>query len=102
MSKARSPREVCSTTIGISGLISLLLLDLLPAGYPQFLLCRLPFFLAGRPDAASGVRKLLRDRRDVCSDAVDRPSKPEIRADPVGAACVHELLDIFVALALVA
>src|SRR3954447_186781 len=97
MSNARSPRDVCSTTIGIKGISR----SLLVAGGPQFLLRAGAFFLAGRPDGLACLRELLRDRRHLGRNAIDRFLQPQIRADAVGAARLHELLDVLVALAVV-
>ena len=70
MSNARSPREVCSTTIGISGLMRS---SLLAAGGPQ-LLSRTR---AARPCRASRCSRApaassCRDRLDLGRDPVDR------------------------------
>src|SRR4051812_2816499 len=98
MSNARSPRDVCSTTIGIKGISR----SLLVAGGPQFLLRARALFLAGLPDALARLRELLRDRRHLGGDPVDRFLEPQIGADAVGAARLHELLDVLVALTVVA
>ena len=55
MSKARSPREVCSTTIGINGLIGSLTSPCC-RGSTDFFSVVCAFFLAGRPDALARVR----------------------------------------------
>src|SRR5579864_4496874 len=96
MSNARSPRDVCSTTIGIRGM-SLLL----AAGGPQLLRLLLRFLL-GSPDALPRLFLLRRDRLDVGRDPVDRLLEAEIGADAVGTAARDELLDVIVALALLA
>src|SRR5256885_10639977 len=67
MSNERSPREVCSMTIGISGLIGLLL----ASGGPQFRLC-LGLFLVGGPDCLARGRLLGRNPLDVGCDPVER------------------------------
>src|SRR5688500_15645422 len=54
MSKARSPRDVCSTTIGISGLM---LLRLLAAWGPNFH-SRSTFLLLRSPKLLSGFRQV--------------------------------------------
>src|SRR6476661_10973865 len=67
MSNDRSPREVCSITIGMRGLIWLLL----ATGGPQFRLC-LGLFLVGCPDCLTRRRLLRRDPLDLGGDAVER------------------------------
>src|SRR6186997_451163 len=67
MSNERSPREVCSMTIGISGLIWLLL----ASGGPQFRHC-LGLFLVWGPDCLARGRLLGRDPLDVGCDQVER------------------------------
>src|SRR5581483_2635761 len=102
MSNARSPRDVCSTTIGIKGISR----SLLVAGGPQF---RCAFFiwrtrasfLAGGPDRFARLRELRGDRLHVGDDAVDCLAKPQLRPDAVGAAGLHELGDVLLALAVV-
>src|SRR5581483_5959509 len=76
MSKARSPREVCSITIGIRGMSSLL-----AAGGPELL----------------RLRRLL-----LGGDAVEGLPEAEVGADAVGAAGGEELVDVLVGLALLA
>src|SRR4051794_39461540 len=101
MSKARSPREVCSTTIGIRGLMSLLL----ARRGPKLLLGR-GAFLVRRPDALTrGLllralgRLLLRDRRHLGRDPVERLAHPDAVADAVGAALGEERVHVLLALA---
>src|SRR3954453_12625135 len=67
MSKDRSPREVCSITIGINGLIWLLS----ASGGPQFRV-GLGLFLVGCPDCLARGRLLGRDPLDVGCDQVER------------------------------
>src|SRR6266540_6283542 len=67
MSNDRSPREVCSITIWINGLISGWLLA---TGGPQFRL-GLGFFLVGRPDAFARLRLLGRNPLDLVRDPVE-------------------------------
>src|SRR5471032_418262 len=93
MSKARSPREVCSTTMGIRG-ISLLL----AAGGPKFWgLGRL--LLLRRPDRLARFVQLRRDGLDLGHDAVERLLQADVVADAVGAALGDELVDVLVGLA---
>src|SRR2546421_9722302 len=66
MSNDRSPREVCSITIGINGLISGWLLA---AGGPQFRL-GLGLFLVRGPDSLTRLRLLRRDALHLGRDAV--------------------------------
>src|SRR5215210_2802294 len=95
MSNARSPREVCSTTIGINGLIS----PLLPTGGPKLRCGRRPFLPVRRPDALARLMELGRDRPHLGRDAVECLLHAEILADAVGAAGLDELVDVRVGLA---
>src|SRR5437773_8355198 len=98
MSNARSPRDVCSTTIGIRG-ISVLL----AAGGPQLLrLLRLFLFLLRGPELVASLCPLRRDRLHLRDDAVDRLLQPELRTDALGPAALEELVDVLVGLALAA
>src|ERR1700760_591385 len=107
MSNARSPREVCSTTIGTSGLIFLALVSLrCPdsskrlarrrsriAGGPQLAgrLGRLRAgglalaVLAGRPQLLARLRLLRRDRGRSVGDQLDGEPRREILAQLVEA-----------------
>src|SRR6266511_50949 len=67
MSNDRSPREVCSITIGINGLMSGWLLA---TGGPQFRL-RLGFFLVWRPDALARLGLLGWNALDFSRDPVE-------------------------------
>src|SRR6266542_1738524 len=99
MSNARSPREVCSTTFGIFGLIGFSLL--LGAGGPQLrFLHLLLLFLLRSPNRLACFCLLRRDRLHVGGDPVDRLLEAKIRADPVCAAARDEFLDVLVALVL--
>src|SRR6266567_5956377 len=101
MSNARSPREVCSTTIGMFGLIGFSLL--LAAGGPQLfrrLLRLLLLFLLGSPNRLASFRLSGRDRLDVGGDPVDRLLEAQVGADAVCAAPRNELFDVLVALVL--
>src|SRR5712691_4075187 len=73
MSNERSPRDVCSITIGINGLMSGWLLA---AGGPQFRLGGW-FFLVGRPDRVPGGRLLGRDALDLGGYPVERAGEPD-------------------------
>src|SRR3954466_14803713 len=99
MSNARSPREVCSTTIGIRGIGALLLP--LAAGGPDLRLLR-RLALLRRPDRLARLRELRRDRLHLGRDPVERLLHPQVLADAIGAALLDELLDVLVALALLA
>src|SRR5689334_25189594 len=93
MSKARSPRDVCSTTMGISGISSLL-----ATWGPKFRgLGRL--LLLRRPDALARLVQLGRDRLHLGRDAVECLLHAQVVADAVGAALGDELLDVLVGLA---
>src|SRR5579884_1595352 len=96
MSNARSPREVCSTTIGIRGISTLL-----AAGGPQLRLL-LRSLLLGRPDLLARLCDLGVDRLHLGGDPVERALEAEIVADAVGAARCDELLDVLVGLAALA
>src|SRR5438477_13058570 len=99
MSKARSPREVCSTTIGIRGLMSLL------ARWCPQLLGR-GAVLAWGPDALTRslllppLRCLLRrDRLHLGDDPVERLAHPDAVAEAVRAAFREERVDVRLVLA---
>src|SRR3954447_13909370 len=96
MSNERSPREVCSITIGINGLIYAGSLGvacdadplgrtaspdrpLSSAGGPQFRLC-LGVFLVGGPDCVARGRLLGGDALDLGSDAVESPREAHVLA----------------------
>src|SRR6185437_16241101 len=98
MSNARSPREVCSTTMGTNGLIDS---SLLAAWGPQFRAGR-GLLLLRRPDALARLVQVGRDRLDLGRDAVEGLLEAEVVADPVGAALLDELLDVGLVLAGVA
>src|SRR3954454_6439660 len=92
MSKARSPRDVCSTTMGISGISSLL-----ATWGPKFRgLGRL--LLLRRPDALTRLVQLGRDRLHLCGDAVECLLRAQVFANPVGAALRDEGIDVLVRL----
>src|SRR5438105_9855900 len=88
MSNERSPREVCSITIGIRGLISGWLLA---AGGPQFRFGRW-FFLVGRPDLLARGVLLGRDRLHLGGEPVERALEPQVLAQLVDSG-LHDLLD---------
>src|ERR1700686_955898 len=102
MSNARSPREVCSTTIGIFGLIGFSFL--LGAGGPQLVrfLRLLLLFLLRRPNRLAGFGLLGRDRLDVGGNPVNGLLQAQIGANAIGAAVRDELLDVRVAFILLA
>src|SRR5689334_18944517 len=81
MSKARSPRDVCSTTIGINGLIRFS--ALLTSWGPDLLLARSGFLLLGRPELLARVRQLGRDPRRALGDRVERLAQPQVLLQPV-------------------
>src|SRR4051794_12753998 len=110
MSNERSPREVCSITIGINGLMLAPLLFswvdwsfqtatsqarsrwLLAAGGPQFRLGRLGF-LVGGPDLLAGARDLGGDALRLLGNSVERLAQPQVGAQHLLAAGVEHLLD---------
>src|SRR6185312_3015666 len=89
MSNERSPREVCSITIGIKGLISGWLLA---AGGPQFRLLGW-VFLVWRPDRVACGSLLGRDALDFVDDAVESAGQPHVLALGVVRAGGASLLD---------
>src|SRR5437899_7365196 len=97
MSNERSPREVCSITIGISGLKS----SLLASGGPQFRL-GLRLFLFGRPDRFARLGELDRDALDLGGHAVECCAQAQILAQALEGAAFTEggdrLVGILVAL----
>src|SRR5215510_1620467 len=98
MSNARSPRDVCSTTIGIRGISFLL-----AAGCPQLLRFRRLFlFLVGRPEPLARFGRLRRDRLDLGGDPVERLAEAQVGPHAVGAAALEERVDVLVRLTLVA
>src|SRR4026207_1913585 len=81
MSNARSPRDVCSITIGISGLISVPSSSgLLATGRP-YLHAAPALLLLGCPEFLTRLRKLDRDAIDPADDLVERLPKAEIAAE---------------------
>ena len=95
MSNARSPREVCSTTIGISGISSTS--PYVPGVHS---------FAGSAGCSCPGVQMLSRasckfrcDRLHFGGDAVERPLQPQVVANAVGAALGDELLDLLLGLA---
>src|SRR6202040_2405525 len=117
MSNERSPREVCSITMGINGLIWLLLAFwrvgcsfqtvtaqamlrsrwLLATGGPQFRLGG-RLFLVGRPDGFAGGGLLGRDPLDLVRNAVEGAGKAHAFALRVVRARGARLLDDLVRL----
>src|SRR4051812_29447335 len=112
MSKARSPREVCSTTIGMFGLMSAPSGDVsvlgagrsrLAAGGPQRLrLVAGGLVLVRRPDRLARLCKLRCDRLHLGRDAIDGLLHAEVEAHAVCAARLDECLDVVLVLALLA
>src|SRR5262245_45291136 len=94
MSNERSPREVCSITIGINGLISGWLLA---AGSPEFRLCR-RLFLVGCPDCLAGGGLLGWDALDLVRHAVEGAGKADVLAlrlvDARGAGLLDHLVGL--------
>src|SRR5512146_810728 len=90
MSNARSPREVCSTTIGTNGLIAS---SLLAAWGPQFR-AGLRLLLLRRPDALARLVQVGRDRLHLGRDPVERLLEAEVVADAVDSSGGDELLDV--------
>src|SRR3954453_22790329 len=88
MSKLRSPREVCSITIGINGLIRVSL----ASGGPQF---RNVFalFLLGRPDRLARFRLRHRDALHIGRDAVERELEAYVLAPLLLRPVQPEVLD---------
>src|SRR5919202_5687622 len=89
MSNERSPREVCSITIGMSGLIAPLLL----AGRgPQSCLCLVSFLLGG-PELLARGRELGGDPLHLGGDAVEGVREAERFALGLEAPGLSELRD---------
>src|SRR5215813_14126733 len=93
MSNDRSPRDVCSITIGMRGLIWLLL----ASGGPQFRLS-LGLFLVGCPDCLTRRGLLGRDPLDLRGDPVERLRQPHGLALGLVRARLLRLLDDLVGL----
>src|SRR5919201_2037698 len=104
MSNARSPREVCSITIGINGLMAVTPQAespwLLPAGGPQFRL-GLGGFLVGGPDLLARAGGLARDALHLGRDPVERLPQPQVAAQRFVAAAGEHLLDGLVGIVVV-
>src|SRR6266540_5520969 len=79
MSNARSPRDVCSITIGIKGLIRFVPPSL--SGGPDFRLGRL--LLLRRPKLLARAGELDGNSLHLGGDPVERAAQAEILADPV-------------------
>src|SRR5216117_655205 len=94
MSNERSPREVCSITMGINGLMSGWLLA---TGGPQLRLGGW-LFLVGRPDGFAGSGLLGRDALDLADDSVEGTGKAHVFALRVVRARLARLLDDLVRL----
>src|SRR5205823_4031450 len=94
MSNERSPREVCSITIGINELMS----DwLLATGGPQFRLLGW-LFLVGGPERLTGGGPLGRDPLDLGGNAVEDPAQTDRLALNLVNAGFPHLLDHLVGL----
>src|SRR4029079_15454327 len=89
MSNARSPREVCSITIGINGLISLL-----ASGGPQLRLGSGGSFF-WRPKLLARLGELERDALDLGDDQVERLAHAEVVAQQLVPATGEDALDDF-------
>src|SRR5438552_634131 len=89
MSNERSPREVCSMTMGMRGLMSR---RLLATGGPQFRLC-LRSFLFRCPDRLARLLPLERDALDLGRDPVEGGGKAEALALGLVGAARAQLLD---------
>src|SRR3954463_2811885 len=88
MSTERSPREACSITIGINGLIKVSL----ASGGPQFRNV-LGLFLLRRPDRLAGLCLRHRDALYFGSDAVERELQANVLAHLLLRAGRPEVLD---------
>src|SRR3954452_7062011 len=83
MSKARSPRDVCSTTIGTRGLIRC---DSLAAGCPDLLVAGRSFLLLlllRRPKLLARLRELGLDARHLPGDVVERLAQAQVLLEAV-------------------
>src|SRR5215213_4888590 len=94
MSNDRSPRDVCSITIGMRGLMSGWLLA---AGGPQFRLGLL-LFLFGCPDSLARLRLLQRNPLDLGRHAVEGLGEAQVLALGLVDAAGARLLDHFLRL----
>src|SRR5262249_11847095 len=106
MSKARSPREVCSTTIGTRGLMARDSIEagrrtceragLVVAGRPELCLFLLALLLLGSPDLLPRLGLLEGNRLRRLGDDVDRLAHDDVlahhRVAPVLAQAAEELL----------
>src|SRR3954447_4185748 len=101
MSKARSPREVCSTTIGTSGLIE-------RASLATGLVARSPdlpgalfLLLLGRPELLACRGLVSRDWRGAVDEQVDRLAHRDVLTQrlvgALGACALERALDLLVA-----
>src|SRR3990172_6352221 len=84
MSNERSPREVCSMTIGMRGLMQAPSCWLLAAGGPQLLLDPGGFlflFLVRRPELLSRRGGGRRDRLDVGEEPVEGGAQAKVLPD---------------------
>src|SRR5579884_3874312 len=82
MSNARSPREVCSTTMGIRGLTwGMPRSGLGPAGRPELRRRDLRLLRGRRPELLTGLGLLDGYRHRRLHQEVDRPAQPQVVAE---------------------
>src|SRR5581483_3553966 len=98
MSNARSPREVCSITIGINGLIGVAPPSL--SGCPDFRLGRL--LLLRRPKLLARTGELDGDPLHLGGDPIERATHAQVLADPVDGVALEDRLHGLFLLALLA
>src|SRR4029079_6143496 len=87
MSNARSPREVCSITIGINGLMSLL-----ASGGPDFLFGSGRSFVRG-PQLVARLLEVERDPLHLGDDEVESLAHPQVVPQELVASVLEDLLD---------
>src|SRR5918995_3914378 len=91
MSNERSPRDVCSITIGINGLMQSPCFRSRAWGPQRFLF--LGLFLVWRPDRFPRLRLVERDRLHLGRDPVERRAEAQILAQVFLASVVPQILD---------
>src|SRR5581483_5437873 len=117
MSKARSPRDVCSITIGMSGLscgagpgrpkshpahgwrLSRTVMRP-PPPRPVSTTSRRPAASPSRASTASRAREVGRDTLHLGGEPVERGAQPEVLPELLAPAVVHHLLDDLVGILL--